>query len=371
VEDNGIRWFLEEVLVNEFRGMPQKHDIVDSSKGFNFACPYCGDSSEHLDKKRGNIYLKSKTFKCFNDGCFKYTTLKNFVGYFAKRHGIDIMHLDIDFDEELDTSKFKLDLGNNNSIYDYLEDVDVLPKLMDIDYITSRFSLKSVKEASQHSDVYKFLKERHIHLTDNYGDFIFYDTLDDKIYIFNYDKKSGKILGFATRHVNYKRYKIYPYTDITEHLGIDHQLTDPDIVNLLSNYFNILNVDFNKPVKMTEGQIDSLFLHNGMAISGLSKMGFISDYIDPKNTFLFFDWDKGGVTESIKHIQNGYNVYMWSMLISKMKKTFNPYTPKIMKIKDVNNLFSFLYDITKLDIKKFNEITDKYYTNSVYDIFYL
>ena len=372
MEDSSIIGFIEEVLQAEFRGIGAKHDVIQTSKGFNFACPYCGDSDEDHNKKRGNIYLKSKTFKCFNDGCFKYATLKDFIKQFAHKHRINIMDLDIDFDDiDSDTSRFKINMANNNNIYDYLEDVDVLPQLMPIDYFTDRFSLKPIASAPHSSNVYKFLKDRHVHMTPNWNDFIFYDTLDDKIYIFNYDKKTHKVLGFATRHTAYKRYKIYPYSDILDSAGIENTLKDNDIVNLLSNYFNILNVDFNKPIKVVEGQIDSLFLNNGMAISGLSKMAFISEYIEKDKTFIFFDRDNGGINESIKYIKKGYNVFMWSMLISKMKKTFNPYVGKIMKIKDVNNLYSFMYNLTNLDIPKFNEITDKYYTNSIYDMFYL
>jgi hypothetical protein len=372
VEDNSLKDFIEEVLVHEFKGVHAKHEVIQTSKGYNFACPYCGDSSDVAAKKRGNIYMKSKTFKCFNDGCFQYAPLREFIKKFAQKHKISIMDLDIDFDDiGSDNSKYKMNIAENNTIYDYLEDVDVLPQLMPIDYFTDRFSLKSVATASQSSNVYKFLKERHVHLTENWQDFIFYDTLDDKIYIFNYDKKTNKVLGFATRHVAYKRYKIYPYSDILGNAGLENTLKDNDIVNLLSNYFNILNVNFHSPMQVTEGQIDSLFLNNSIAISGLSKMAFISEYIDSKNTFIFFDRDNAGTRESIKYIKNGYNLFMWSLLISKMKKSFNPYVPRILKIKDTNNLFSFLHDITKLDIVKFNEIINKYYTNSFYDMFYL
>ena len=371
MEDSGLIRFIENVLEHEFKGIHAKHDVIQTSKGFNFACPYCGDSGEDLNKKRGNIYLKSRTFKCFNDGCFKYAPLKSFIKTFAQKHRISILDLDIDFDEEFDTSKYKMNIPQNNTIYDYLEDTDVLPQLITIDYITDRFGLRSVAEASQQSNVYKFLDKRHVTKISNFGDFIFYDSLDDKIFIFNYDKKTNKMLGFATRHINFKKYKIYTYSDIMDSIGIPNTLKDNDIVNLLGNYFNILNVDFHAPLKVTEGQIDSLFLSNGMAISGLSKMAFIAEHVNTDNTFLFFDRDMAGVKESIKYIKKGYSVFMWSLLMSKMKKTFNPYVDKIMKIKDVNNMYSFMYDITKLDIPKFNEITDKYYTNSVYDMFYL
>ena len=66
----GIKDFIKDVLKKRFSDNKIKQTLDDSdSDKLNFACPYCGDSNKDSSKKRGNFYLSSNTYKCFNDGC--------------------------------------------------------------------------------------------------------------------------------------------------------------------------------------------------------------------------------------------------------------------------------------------------------------
>ena len=72
---NGI---IQRVLNKEFSNI-QKRKTVDYNDRVNFACPYCGDSSDPY-KKRGNLYWKSLQYHCYNGGCPKrHTNLVEFL----------------------------------------------------------------------------------------------------------------------------------------------------------------------------------------------------------------------------------------------------------------------------------------------------
>ena len=66
---------LQYVLNNEFNG--EKARIKQGYDRINFACPYCGDSSENQYKKRGNLYWKSLMFHCYN--CSHHTSVVNLL----------------------------------------------------------------------------------------------------------------------------------------------------------------------------------------------------------------------------------------------------------------------------------------------------
>jgi hypothetical protein len=66
---------VQSILNENFNG--PKTEIKHQRDRLNFACPYCGDSS-NVYKKRANIYWKNLIYHCFNDGCGKHTNIVNF-----------------------------------------------------------------------------------------------------------------------------------------------------------------------------------------------------------------------------------------------------------------------------------------------------
>ena len=72
--------FCQDVLKKRFPGDVIRQQINDTdSDKLNFACPYCGDSERDPNKKRGNLYLSTQTYKCFNDGCAVWIKLEKFI----------------------------------------------------------------------------------------------------------------------------------------------------------------------------------------------------------------------------------------------------------------------------------------------------
>ena len=100
MQDTRIEDLITAVLVKEFPGEHNKHKIYRAGNRLNFSCPYCGDSHDGR-KKRGNFYLDTLSYKCYNGGCgiFKdvYSILKDFslVGKLEqdeKTEILDILH---------------------------------------------------------------------------------------------------------------------------------------------------------------------------------------------------------------------------------------------------------------------------------------
>lgn len=371
-----LRDFIQEVLDNEFPGERKKREIHETRNGFNFACPFCGDSFTVDSKKRGNVYLNSKSFKCFNDGCMTWMPLKRFVGMLAVKHEIDIAELDIDFDGDGDESSHAQGRIDDNDMIKFLTDTGALGTMLDLEYVKNRFSLINVRSLSRETTVQQFLEKRMLYDVPGLDEFIFADPNDKLIYIFNYHKATGKILSLAYRRVDYKKYKVIPYTHLCDALKLEKVRDNAEFIDQLGEHFNVLNVDFKKPMRITEGQIDSLFLKNGMAMQGVSKSRFLLDNLPPENVLTMFDRDKGGMGASLSEIQVGRKAFMWSLLVSRLKRKFGPEeqmlkSTKYGGMKDTNDLYVFMRQKTGLSLDQFNMLVDKYFTSSKFDIVYL
>jgi len=373
-ENYKIQDFVEDLLKQRFPRITLKQSINDEDPTkLNFACPYCGDSEKDSSKKRGNLYLNTNSYKCFNDGCLTWVPLHKFVSKFSLEYSLYIPNIDM-------TSKIpSIDLGNNRgSIIEAIVNPKVRNSLLDFAYVSDRFSLIPCKDANPNSKIGEYVNSRNLTGLPAFDKSCYYDSRENKIYIFNLDLISGKVLGLAIRKIDEDaygpKYNIKNYTDLKKNNIVSE--IDEDIlnkINAINNYFNILNINFNAPVIVTEGQIDSMFLDNSIATTGVSKSKTIlGAVISKKNARILFDNDKAGKQESLKFINQGYRVFMWSKLISELKIKYPNNIKDINNIKDVNDLYSFYkkinYDIRFLE---FNEMISNNFTESMYDLLHI
>ena len=105
----------------------------------NFACPFCGDSSDDNYKKRGNLYFNNLMYHCYNGGCSHPHS--NFIE-FIKEFNESITNLD-------DLSSF-LDYMNNNKydkfIISRVEDSEVFSKFKKYGFNASSFHADLTQE---------------------------------------------------------------------------------------------------------------------------------------------------------------------------------------------------------------------------------
>ncbi len=107
-----------------------------------------------------------------------------------------------------------------------------------------------------------------------------------------------------------------------------------------NNYYNILNVNFGEKITVTEGQIDSMFVKNSISTTGVTKSkSILKSLLTKRNSRILFDNDSAGKSESIKLIQEGYSVFLWSKLISDLKRKYPNLIIDAHKIKDINDLY--------------------------------
>lgn len=371
----GIKDFIKDVLKKRFSDNKIKQTLDDSdSDKLNFACPYCGDSNKDSSKKRGNFYLSSNTYKCFNDGCLVYVKDREFISKFARKYSLDIPSI-----KEAKLKHRPLKSTRKGHMLEFLMLPKINSSLLNIKDVSERFNLKPCLNAGPSSEVYKYASSRYLMDLPVFRDTCYYDISDSKIHIFNMDISSGKILGMSTRKIVDNspgpRYDIKNYSDFANKAKLVTGLTDDEIKMLdnINNYFNILNVKFNKPIPVTEGQFDSMFLDNAIATTGVTKSkSLLGTLISTENARIFFDNDKAGKQESMKLIQKDYRVYMWSKFIGDLRKKHYNHIKEINDITDINKLYQFYMKIgSNIKPSEFNEVLSKYYSESQYDAMFI
>jgi hypothetical protein len=339
---NTIIGRVSNVLQSEFHG--EKSRLKQGYDRLNFACPYCGDSTENLRKKRGNIYWKSLMFHCYN--CDKHTSviylLKDFEQGLSKHEDVSTV-LDFISENKVEiSSQDYLQIG----VFETLEK-HAIPK----DKI---FKAKKLTNLTKGSVGYKFVKGRF--LLQRINHFAWSDS-DNQLYIFNLTK-DDRVIGYQIRNFTPGRTKYVSYTIekmYKEILNKDLKLPGIEKVNTLSIYYNIMTVDLSRNFTIFEGPTDALlYPRNSIALSGINKN---SDMFDDINTArYFFDNDSIGRKTMEQKLKRKKTVFMWKKFLKENKIT----TP----IKDFNDLIRHCY----FDKNPAYKSLDKYFTTSPYDI---
>lgn len=368
-----ISTFIQDLLKKRFPDNRLKQMIYDAGDKLNFACPYCGDSAHDSKKKRGNLYPDKGFYKCYNDGCGVKVDLPKFISKFSLKYSLGVPDLkSSDVKWVATTTKKK-----RGSLIELLINKNATDHLLRIDYLAERFSLIPCEEADPNSKVGQFIKNRELVNLHSFNECSYFDIADDKIYLFNLDHRSGKVLGFAVRRLENEfgpKYLIKNYSELKKSGLVknieDDLLSDIDTVN---NYFNVLNVNFSKPIIVTEGQIDSMFLDNSIATTGISKSKLLLDNLLSKsNTLILFDSDSAGKSQSVSLIKDGYRVFLWNRVFKDLCVKYGVTSQKAKSIKDINDLFIFMrkYE-SDLTIVNFNTFILQYFSDSHFDLLWV
>lgn len=350
-QKNQIIHRVEQVLKDNFTG--PKSEVKLNRDRLNFACPYCGDSTNQ-HKKRANIYWKNLMYHCFNDGCGKHTNLVSFLK---------------DFNRSVSTKEdltFFLDYIRTNQVHtptkEYLE-VSVFQELKDysipLDLIKEKLNLVS---PSENFKISQYLKSRFMHLK---MDRFLYSEKADQLYIFNLTPDGKNTIGWQIRNFKERKTKYVSYNiEKINHLILDKKIesSEEEIIkmNTLSLFFNIFFVNFSKPVTIFEGPIDSFLMSNSIAITGSDKPTDMFDEIT--NIRYLLDNDLAGRRIMEYKLKRRKKVFMWNKLFKDFK--IQPRLAQMKAIKDLNDLIEYCWK-TKNDAVKY---LDKYYTENPLDI---
>lgn len=316
----------------------QKQQIKVSFDSFRFACPYCGDSKTKLSAKRGNLYLDTGYYFCFN--CGVRQTAINFFKRFSQDISID--------------SFSEIKRANNEqikkSLKDYNTDIIAIQKLaVDKSLIMKKLGLQPCYKE------HPFVQERLLmHRIDNLA------FKGKDIYIFNL-LGEDKVLGFQIKkffgnNSQYHKYNLSKiYSDILKDDSKESELREVDKISLIYNFFD---VDFSKPTTIFEGPIDSWFMRNSIGASSVNvNVDFLNDC---QQSRFFYDNDAIGKRKMIEKLEVGKTVFAWELFLDEFNID--------VYLKDMNDIARFfnkkhmIHHLTNLD---------KFFTSDIYDSIFI
>jgi hypothetical protein len=351
----------------------RKLRIKDFPDRLQYSCPICGDSEKSPGQKlRGTLYLKNMAHICFNEsGC-----------------NMSFLKLLKTFNIEIDLQK-KLDIYNyvDTNIRYKKEDNVILQKLdrlIDIDFLTTYLNdnpstqFSKFSAVKHNSAVYQYLKfERLIDNFDNIyeAEYSLTPKWREKVIVL-LNKSGKKVLGLQIRNLksgDKRFFKTFNFEKLHNMLHPDDPLDEIEAVsyNKISNFYNILNVNWEQAVTIFEGYLDSIFYPNSIGaigINSIDEMSFLmSEDLDLQ---FFFDQDNVGIRKALKMLEDGNKVFLWQKLVENLiKNKVDKYEAKkfAIKIKDLNMLVQKMKNPDPYNKLKL----DKYFSNDIFDKLYL
>ena len=283
---------------------------------FNFRCPHCGDSKKSKTKARAYLYRVKNDmfFKCHNCGqgqnfanFLKFVDPTLYSEYILERYKgsapatptpkFDFQPVKFKDQTILDDLKSISDLPEDHPARLYCVNRKIPEKYFDKLFLSDKF-MTLVNEVKPNT--YKITKD-HPRLI-----IPFYDT-------------TGKVFAFQGRAFGKEQPKY-----LTIKLDENKQ-----------KVYGLDKVNFQKPIYITEGPIDSLFIDNCLAAGGADL--FLKNKIPNENITYIFDNEprnKEIVKRMYKVIEQDFNVVIW---------------PEDLQLKDVNDMI--MSGLTKLELQ--------------------
>ena len=283
---------------------------------FNFRCPHCGDSQKSKTKARAYLYRVKNDmfFKCHNCGqgqnlanFIKFVDPKLYESYLLERYKksapatpkpeFDFKPTKFKDQTPIDDLKSIKDLPEDHPARLYCDNRKIPEKCFDKLFLSDKF-MTLVNEVKPNT--YKVIKD-HPRLI-----IPFYDT-------------TGKVFAFQGRPFGKEQPKY-----LTIKLDENKQ-----------KVYGLDKVNFQQPIYITEGPIDSLFIDNCLAAGGADL--FLKNKIPNDQITYIFDNEprnKEIVKRMYKVIEQNFNVVIW---------------PEDLQLKDVNDMI--LSGLTKLQLQ--------------------
>ena len=276
---------------------------------FNFRCPHCGDSKRSTTKARGFVYKKKNDmfFKCHNCGMgqslgnlIKFLDPNLYKEYIFERFKDGKPTAD---KPEFDFKPSKILKSKNR----YDKALDELQRFSEL--VTTHPAKKFIHDRfipKEHWDKFYFCPKFY-EWTNEIVPNKFPSLRDDhpRVVIPFYDR-AGNFFAFQGRAFGKEQPK---------YITIKFDETKEKI-------YGLERLDLNKPVMITEGPIDSLFLDNAIALAGADA----NLKIQPEQCTMIFDNEprnKEIVKRMIGAVNKKYNVAVF---------------PNTLKYKDINDM---------------------------------
>jgi len=281
---------------------------------WNFRCSICGDSKKSKHKKRGWVIWNSKN-SCWVYYCHNCGASLSFINYLKQYHNESFK----DFIKNEFRNKYKKKE----------KEIKILEKKPIPAIYKGEFDLTRISELSQTHDAYMYMKNRKIPqkyfsyfgYTDNFKEWIntkindkFKETKrDDRRIVVPFIDNNNICFGVAGRALSENNFPKYITIKFNEEM--------PKV-------FGLDRIDTGIDVYIFEGQIDSLFIPNSIALGGSDIKFDTIDKIIPKDKsiFIFDNEINFQIFKKIERvIDKGYKVCLLPKNIRKHGKDINDY----------------------------------------------
>jgi hypothetical protein len=305
-------------------------NVIEKPTYYNFRCDICGDSKKSKSKKRGYILKNRKPWQYFCHNC----GYKKPVIFWMKEN---YPYHYRDYCSEILTEKKHINKPNVKIANPTLRKPNTEKKE------TKHF--KNIKKGITpiFAKAINFCTERKIPENIWKTWFVANDGMYKNRLIIPFFDNNGKVFYYQGRALF--EYMIPKYLS---RKGSD-----------LNNIYNYYSVDVNKPVIVVEGCIDSLFIENSVAVTGVKMDNPLLDKFNEKWYMIDYDRDTDETKEkTIKYLREGRMVFCWKKFIDKYK------LPDRSKW-DINEVILYL-NRDKFTIDELKP----YFTNSIFDEVY-
>lgn len=290
------------------------NDISVMRDVWRFKCPICGDSKTNKNKKRGNYYLGTNSYYCFN--CGYSGSGFHFIAKISGRPYSEVQSEFLLSIRELTTTTSAPII---NETPDYSKLTPISASVKKTNNIPSSW-------LTPEDDVLQLIEDRQLYsapfLQKNF-----------KLY---YDENTNKLVIPWTREGNfqcaqYRRLDNSPGPKYTFEKDAPKDVMQLDLVDE--------SLDF---VFLLEGVFDAIFVRNGLAVGGLNVSNGQMDLIEEKTTANVVympdnqHQDEASMKFTRKLIDQGKLVFIW---------------PKHITQKDVN---SYVIETGKSDFENFD-----------------
>lgn len=334
-----VKGIVHEALRGYFGDNEQRLRIYTGGNRLNFCCPYCGDSKDPR-KKRGNLYLDSLTYKCYNDGCSIFRNLNTFVRDFEIR---DMLTTDeISEISEMSRSTIarkkisnSLDFYFSKNYKDILVSRQILKDKLGLWEVKGTFAETWLNDRNQIPDA-RFL----------------WDNKRKNIYLLNLSGDETSVIGLQVRNIVKKygsKYYTYKLSGIYKNLLY---ISDPEVIKKaeeidpVSSVFGFSTVDLDSMITVFEGPFDAWLCPNAIALCSINNQF----PFDVTNKRWLLDSDTAGRNKSREIIQEGEEVFLWTKFLNDhdlperpkwdLNDVVNYVREKGMKINRLDNYFS-------------------------------
>jgi len=344
---NTIKNKVAEVLKQKHQNK-YKQELNDYNDRLNFACPICGDSHTVDTKKRGNIYFKNMWYKCFNCGVSIPLTK-----FFQEVNVTIDPTTSLEINQQAQEYKATIAQTKSTTLADFKLDKRILlSELSELLNNNPSHKILDFKPVEPTSEVGKYLiLNRKIENLENFYQ-AKYQASPKHVepVLISLNKTGDVIFGMQLRNLKYSHkqrfFKIINFEELWKMFPDKTPLTEEEFIryNKLSYVYNLLNVDFNKPITVFEGYIDAVFFPNSIGLVGNNTdYSFLLD--ESLQVRFFFDNDKAGLKKTKEMIMKGYAVFLWNKFLKTLAK----------KSKDSD----LMYHLLKKEMTDLNAIAKK------------